>query len=993
MFAKPSVLCACIVVLGFGHFRCLADDTDADFFHSRVISILTNRCYGCHSHSGGQMEGGLVLDWKSGWAQGGDRGPAIIPTQPDDSLLIQAVEHSHSELRMPEERLPPEEIEVLREWVKRGAFDDRTLMPTNADPSDWWSLKPLQSPSIPLDRTNPIDAFIDEKLRESSLVRSPQANPRERLRRLYYDLIGLPPSPEDVQRFVDDPGESNYLRIVDELLESPRYGERWARHWLDTIHFADSHGYEHDVGRDEAWPFRDYVIQALNRDTPWDQFIRQQLAIDVFEPDATDLTPALGFLGAGTFDLSTYSTGPVTFDYHDRDDMLTQTMSAFTSTTANCARCHAHKFDPISQEDYYALQAVFSGVVKGNIPYDADADIAQRRKALQEIKKAATARDPQGLSNELAKQLIHSEAEQAKKLATWQPLDLESFVSLEGATLTKEPSQIYVASGVSPATDTYVMSAPLPLKQVTALRLDVLPHNSLPSQGPGRCENGNLHLSEVSISLFTANQTAGRPISIVRVSADFNQAGWGIERAIDGDLKTAWGIHPEVGKPHYAVFEFAEPVLSDQRSTLTITLKQLHGGSHLIGAFRLSVTSADAEQTIALPKEVEETLGIAESERSPDQSLVLSAFLAERAANRELANLPAQKQVYAVGTNVSIPTGNGALQQASVNEPKKVHLLERGDISRPRGEVLPGALTILSHGPSRFTTIELHKEADRRAALADWLAHRDNVLTWRSIVNRVWHYHFGRGLCDTPSDLGRMGGIPSHPELIDWLAVWFRDEARGSLKKLHRLIVTSHTYQQSAGERPEAVAIDAQNQLLWRQNRMRLDADAFRDYVIAVSGRLDTQMGGPAIQYFKQQPGPQSTPKLDYTAYNWSSPGSNRRSIYRYVWRGIPDPLMASLDFPDLGLLAPSRTFSASPLQALALMNNPFVLHYAEQTAEQLIRESSDMQSQIRRLIWLTYQRDPDLNELDAMKQYVDQHGLAALCRIIFNSNEFLFIP
>lgn len=993
MFAKPFVLCACIVALGLWHSHGFADDTEVDFFHSRVIPVLTNRCYSCHSHSSGQMEGGLVLDWKSGWAHGGERGPAIIPTKPDDSLLIQAVEHSHAELRMPEERLPPEEIAVLREWIKRGAFDDRTLMPTTTDPMDWWSLKPLQSPSIPLDRTNPIDAFIDEKLRESSLVRSPQANPRERLRRLYYDLIGLPPSPEDVQRFVDDPGESNYLRIVDELLESPRYGERWARHWLDTIHFADSHGYEHDVGRDEAWPFRDYVIQALNRDTPWDQFIRQQLAVDVFEPDATDLTPALGFLGAGTFDLSTYSTGPVTFDYHDRDDMLTQTMSAFTSTTANCARCHAHKFDPISQEDYYALQAVFSGVVKGNILYDADADIAQRRKDLQEIKKAATARDPQRLSNELAKQLIHSEAEQVKKLATWQPLDLESFVSLEGATLTKEPSQIYVASGVSPATDTYVMSAPLPLKQVTALRLDVLPHNSLPSQGPGRCENGNLHLSEVSISLFTADQTAGRPISIVRVSADFNQAGWGIERAIDGDLKTAWGIHPEVGKPHYAVFEFAEPVLADQRSTLTITLKQLHGGSHLIGAFRLSVTSADAEQTIALPKEVEEILCIAESERSPDQSLVLSAYLAERAAKRELANLPIQKQVYAVGTNVSIPTGNGALQQASVNEPKKVHLLERGDISRPRGEVLPGALTILSHVPSRFTTIELHQEANRRAALADWLAHRDNVLTWRSIVNRVWHYHFGRGLCDTPSDLGRMGGIPSHPELIDWLAVWFRDEAGGSLKKLHRLIVTSQTYQQSTGERPEAVAIDAQNQLLWRQNRMRLDADAFRDYVIAVSGRLDTQMGGPAIQHFKQQPGPQSTPKLDYTAYDWTSSGSNRRSIYRYVWRGIPDPLMASLDFPDLGLLAPSRTFSASPLQALALMNNPFVLHYAEQTAEQLSREASDTERQIRRLIWLTYQREPDLSELDAMKQYVDQHGLAALCRIIFNSNEFLFIP
>jgi hypothetical protein len=993
MFSKLVVLCSCIVATGLLRTHCLADDADKDFFHSQVVPVLAHRCYGCHSHSSGQMESGLVLDWKSGWAQGGERGPAIIPANPDDSLLIQAVEHSHAELRMPEERLPAEEIEVLREWVKRGAFDDRNIMPTAMDPLDWWSLKPLHAIAIPLDRSNPIDAFVDEKLHEVSLARSPLASPRDRLRRLYYDLIGLPPSPEEMQRFIDAPDESSYVRIVDELLESPRYGERWARHWLDTIHFADSHGYEHDVGRDEAWPFRDYVIQALNQDVPWGQFIRQQLAVDVFEPDETDLMPALGFLGAGTFDLSTYSTGPVTFDYLDRDDMLTQTLAAFASTTANCARCHAHKFDPISQEDYYALQAVFSGVVKGNISFDADAEIAQIRRSLMKIKNAALARDPQGLSSELAQQLIHQETQHVSNLAAWQILELDSFLSLEGANLTKESSQTYVASGVSPATDTYVLSARLPRKQVTALRLDVLPHNSLPSQGPGRCENGNLHLSEISVSLFSPDESAGRSISIARASADFNQAGWGIERAVDGDLKTAWGIHPEVGKPHHAIFEFAEPISVNEGSTLTITLKQLHGGSHLIGAFRISVTSANAEQTIALPNEVEQTLRIAESERSPEQSLVLSAYLAERAVNRELEKLPVQSQVYAVGSKVSIPTGNGALQAASINEPKKVHLLERGEISRPRVEVLPGALSVLSHAPSRFTAIELSREAYRRAALADWLAHRDNVLTWRSVVNRVWHYHFGQGLCDTPSDLGRMGGIPSHPELIDWLAVWFRDDAGGSLKKLHRLIVTSQTYQQTCSERPEAVAIDAQNRLLWRQNRMRLDADAFRDYVLAISGRLDMSMGGPAIQHFAQQPGPQSTPKLDYTAYDWSSPGSNRRSIYRYVWRGIPDPLMASLDFPDLGLLAPSRTFSSSPLQALALMNNPFVLHYAEQTAERIAKETSDMETRIRRLVWLTYQRDPDLNELDAMKRYVDQHGFAALGRIILNSNEFLFIP
>ena len=286
-----------------------------------------------------------------------------------------------------------------------------------------------------------------------------------------------------------------------------------------------------------------------------------------------------------------------------------------------------------------------------------------------------------------------------------------------------------------------------------------------------------------------------------------------------------------------------------------------------------------------------------------------------------------------------------------------------------------------------------NSESSRRAELANWIAHKENVLTWRSIVNRVWHYHFGRGLCDTPSDLGRMGGVPSHPELIDWLACWFRDEANGSLKQLHRLIVTSKTYQQACEEDPRASSIDAGNRLLWRQNRLRLDADSFRDYLLALSGKIDLTQGGPAIQHFSQQPGPQSTPKLDYASYDWSQPGANRRSIYRYVWRGIPDPLMAVLDFPDLGLLAPTRGFSASPLQSLALYNNPFILTYSQATAERLRASTSDPHEQIRLLIQLAYQRDPSDSEWSLLEAYANKHGLAALCRVVINSNEFLFLP
>lgn len=973
------------------------DEDDARFFRERVEPILRNQCFPCHSHAAGAMEGGLALDWKSGWVQGGSRGPAILPGQPHESLLVRAIQHRDPELRMPERRLPDGDIQTLIQWIERGAFDDREVEPASHDPNDWWSLKPLIAPPIPnVPSQHPIDAFIDARLAEVGLSRSPQASPRERIRRLAFDLHGLPPSPEDVERFVADPSPQAYLELVDSYLESPRYAERWARHWLDTIHFADSHGYEHDVGRDHAWPYRDWVISALHRDLSWSTFLRHQLAVDVFEPDATDWLPALGFLGAGTFDLSTYSTGPVTFDYLDRDDLVTQTMSAMLSTTANCARCHAHKFDPISQEDYYALQAVFAGILKGDISYDADRNTAAQRRRLIAIRDAEASSPT--LRSEFAQQLIEAWLTQRGPGARWHSMPLQSYVSLGGATLTQSPDGTLLASGTNPDTDTYVLTAKPSLQRITALRLELFPHESLPMRGPGRCQNGNLHLSEIALYAFPPEATgagpeAGRPIAIAQAVADFNQAGWGIERAIDGDTKTAWGIHPAVGEPHQAVFELAEPLVLPPGSALTVVLRQLHGGSHLIGSLRMSATDADAAAAIPLAAHIEGTLAIPRSERTAEQQSSLVAAVAKLAAESELAKLPAPSKVFAAGTSVAIPAGNGKDQLGAIAAPKVVHVLQRGDFQKPLQSVAPGALSALMHAPSRFEAIAAGPESARRAALAEWMVHPENPLTWRSAVNRVWHYHFGRGLCDTPSDFGRMGGVPSHPELIDWLAVWFRDAAGGSLKALHRSIVTSQTYQQSCESREDGDRIDAQNRLLWRQHRLRLDADAYRDYVLAVSGRLDLTMGGPAIQQFHQRPGPQATPILDYTAYDWSTPGANRRSIYRYVWRGIPDPMMAVLDFPDLGLLAPVRGFSASPLQSLTLSNHPFVLHHSQAMAERIEAATEDVAERVRRAVRDAWQREPNAEEMERMGQLVRTHGLAALCRVLFNSNEFLFQP
>ena len=436
----------------------------AEFFHREVEPILRTHCYGCHSHASGQFESGLALDWYSGWAMGGDRGPAIVPGQPEASLLIQAIGHQQPELKMPEERLSDQQIEALTRWVRQGAYDDRRTRPAESDPLDWWSLKPLSAPAPPTDNalgptdnSHPIDAFIQQRLRSEGLSPSPSADRSTLIRRLYYDLVGLPPAPEMVRQFEADPRPDAYERLVDQLLASPRYGERWARHWLDTIHFADSHGYEHDVGRDHAWPYRDYVIAALNQDTPWPRFIREQLAADVFYPDEPQLLAALGFLGAGTFDLSTYSTAPVTFDYLDRDDMLSQTMSAFVSSTVHCARCHAHKFDPIPQEDYYALQAVFAGVLKGDILYDTEPEVARQRRRWQSLWEAAERADASLLLAPASQPLINRWLEQRGTGADWQALEVRSFVSAAGATLTRTPESVILASGTNADIDTYTI--------------------------------------------------------------------------------------------------------------------------------------------------------------------------------------------------------------------------------------------------------------------------------------------------------------------------------------------------------------------------------------------------------------------------------------------------------------------------------------------------------------------------------------------------------
>ncbi|MAX38166.1 PSD1 and planctomycete cytochrome C domain-containing protein [Gimesia sp.] len=958
------------------------------FFRDAVAPILSKHCYDCHSHAAGLMEGGLTLDWQSGWKKGGTRGPAIIPGQPEQSLLIKAVQHTDPDLQMPETRLSDQEISVLVRWVKQGAIDPRHTKPASdtADATDWWSLKSLQRPEVPaIHVDNPVDAFIQNRLKAANVSASSAADRRTLIRRLTYDLHGLQPTIADVEAFVNDESPDAYRRLVDRLLDDAHYGERWARHWFDTIHFADSHGFEHDVFRPHAWRYRDYVIQRLNADIPWSQFIREQLAVDFFFPERTELIPALGFLGAGPYDQSAAATAPKSFEYLDRDDLVTQTMGAFVSTTANCARCHTHKFDPITQSDYFALQAVFAGIGKGDISFDADSRIASQRNHWEALKTAAQNQNSELLLLPENQKLVTEWEQNRGSQPRWETLEPDIFVSTQGARLKRLPDHSILSETKPPEQETVIVTGSTKLSTVTAVRLDLLTDESLPHKGPGRAQNGNLHLSEFELQSFPENASSGTVIPIRRATADFNQDGWTIEHAIDGNPKTAWGIYPKVSMGHYAVFEPESPLKIEPGTRLVVTLKQLHGGAHIIGRFKLSVTDSPNLDVIALPTEAETVLTIPQQQRTPKQQLTLASTILKYRAEQELKQLPGQVKVYAAGAEAVNERG-----LVKYSQPREIHLLARGDLEKPREVIPPGALSALTPLPGRFDLPESHPESARRAALADWLADSKNPLTWRSIANRVWHYHFGTGLCDTPNDFGRMGGTPSHPELLDWLACELRDH-NGSLKHLHRLICNSHTYRQSSASRSELVKLDPENRLLARMSRRRLDADSYRDAVLLVSGELDLKQGGPGDAHFTTTPGPQVTPVLHYDQFDLNRPDAHRRSIYRVVWRGIPDPLMDALDFPDLGLLAPTRGFSASPLQSLVLLNNRFVLHFAHKLAERAAK-SETIPGQVRQIILWVWLREPTTEELNQLTELAQQHGLESVCRLVLNSNEFLFV-
>jgi hypothetical protein len=959
-------------------------------FARDVRPILAKHCFACHGPD--KQRGGLRLDRKADAFTGGNTGAVITAGKGAESLLVKLVTGLDPERPMPPkgDRLTAEQIAILRAWIDQGAD-----WPGPADNGQvWWSLQPLTRPAVPVIASdwvrNPIDAFVLAKLREKGLTPSPEADPRTLIRRLYFDLIGLPPTPEEIDAFEQatrrDP-QSALEAVVDRLLASPAYGERWARHWLDVVHYGDTHGYDKDQPRPNAWPYRDYVIRALNADRPYWRFVQEQVAGDVLFPGSVDGVTALGFISAGPWDFIGHVEVPeskidgMVARHLDRDDMVTNTMNTFVSLTVQCAQCHNHKFDPIRQEDYYRLQAVFAALDRADRPYHTDpasakksAELTARRAELKQEqarlqaaltkaggaelaeidRKIAAADRPMGARPEYG---YHSALSGKQDVVKWVQVDLGASVAIDRLVLWgchDTFNNIGAGFGFPVRFKVELADDPEFKAGVTVL----VDRTGADVTNPG-----------VAAQSFPVGGKVGRYVRVTasKLAPRMNDFMLALSEL---EVLDAAGKNLAAGKPVTALDSIEAPVRWRKTNLVDGYAPGMAGNREDVAALK--------KQRQAILDRIDPAITKSLAENTSALALV----------EVDLAKVPPAGVVYA-GT---IHNGGGAAFRGTGpdgGKPRTIHILRRGDVKNPGPEVGPGALTLGKELSGDFTLSPNHTEGDRRAALARWLTDEKNPLTWRSIVNRMWQYHFGRGIVATPNDFGKMGQLPTHPELLDWLAVEFRDNGQ-SLKALHRLIVTSATYRQVVASNPKAEAMDAGNAYLWRMNRRKLEAEAVRDAALAVAGKLDRTMYGPAFRDFVIEH-PEHSPHYQYHLFDPADPRAFRRSVYRFLVRSKPQPFMAVLDCADPSMQVDKRNETLSPLQALALYNNGFMLTMARHLAAR-VEGAGGPAEQVSAAFRLAVGRAPTPAERDALAAHAKQHGLANACRVMLNLNEFVFV-
>ncbi len=928
------------------------ENADPLQFARDVEPILSRHCLTCHGER--EPEGGLRLTSRRNALNRNDSGePALVVGQADQSELIRRITAGIDERMPPEgEPLSSEEIETLRRWIDEGA----RWPETESGPQHWAYLAPRRPEPPPVQRPewvqNEIDAFVLSRLEhlDPPLSPSPPADPATLLRRVSLDLIGLPPSVDELDAFLADPSPTHYQEIVDRLLQSPRFGEKWARQWLDLARYADSNGYQADQFR-SVWAWRDWVVQALNDDMPFDQFTIEQLAGDLLPDASPQQQIATGFHRCTTCNVEA-GVDPEENRVNQIIDRVNTTGTVWLGTSLECAQCHNHKYDPFTQQDYYQLFAYFNNtplevVLEGGkgVQYEvagpemelplADS-LQQQRESLQarendlQEKVADRRRVLQGERPEWEARL-RSRLEVAPE---WQVLAISAFESTGGATSREQDDQSLLVTGPAPTQDTYVITIAGPIDDVTGLKLECLTDDSLPKRGPGRgTPNPNLILNELTATLTPDSESAPQPVLLHTPRADFSQKNWDVAGILDGDPQTGWGINPQFGQSHWISVLTAEPINIRAGGQLRLQLMQNYGGARTIGRLRLSaMTGPPGADTI--PEDVRQILRASSGPLSKADRQVLGRFHEQDDPTlsqwkRELDHIKGQLDEISPETT---------LVMVEMESPRMSAIFKRGNF-------LDVGATVSPRLPTAFAGLIGDSAGDRsqdRLGLAQWLVSADNPLVARVTVNRWWSEIFGQGIVRTVEDFGTQGEPPSHPALLDWLAVEFL-EHDWSLKHMLRLIVTSATYQQDSRITTETWQRDPANQWLARGARVRLPAEAIRDNALAISGLLSTKVGGPPV-YPPQPPriwrhvgrnAPKYVPDEDEDRY--------RRGIY-VVWRrSAPYPSFTTFDAPDRGASCARRSRTNTPLQALTLLNDPAYVEMALALARRLERDHEQM--------------------------------------------------
>lgn len=882
-----------------------------------VLPILQEHCISCHGDS--LQESNLRLDAMSAALRGGDSGePVIVPGKSDRSYLIQRIASTEPKMRMPPDApaLDDSEIAVLRAWIDAEPLWNDAQKEVDSLKSDHWSFQPPARHPVPSNsQAHPIDAFVEENLQRSGLTFSPKAERAQLVRRLSLVMHGLPPTPDQVERFSIDDRADAWERLVDATLDSPRYGERWASHWLDLIRFGETNGFETNRERPNAYHFRDWVIKALNSDMPYDRFIKAQIAGDVLgDPIGT------GFLVAGPNDI--VKGQDALLGLMQRQDELSDIVNtvgtAFLGLTTGCARCHNHKFDPITQVDFYALQAVFAGVQHDDrdLPLGSDAQmqleqqqeqIAQARRELAQIIGVSNLREP---------------VNARRNDEQFEPRAARFIRFMIQATNASEPCidelQIYSRSeNVGLASNGALASSSgdfeHPLHQLSHLNDGVY---------------GNAH------SWISSTPNSGWVQIELPQTRIIDHIVWGRDREgkFSDRIATSYSIEASIDATNWQTIASS----SDR-----LPMEGTQSLSNWFDSWKLSTSQVQAAQ----------------------QALAKLEQLSEQ--HKRLA---ATSKVYA----------------GSFSKPPPTHRLYRGDPTAPREEVPAGTI----HALGNLNLQSESSEQERRLALASWIARPDNPLTARVMVNRLWQFHFGTGIVDTPSDFGANGTHPSHPELLDWLASEFTN-CDWSIKKMHRLILTSHTWQQSSQPRSDGLRIDALSRLLWRFPPRRLEAEAIRDTLLSVSGTLDLTMHGHGFSAFEVELENvrHYFPKQAYGPVDW------RRMIYMTKVRQERDSTFGVFDCPDASQVTPKRSRSTTPLQALNLLNGRFVMQQAEMFSLRLMQERSGEKDRIQLAYQLCFSRQPTADELNDAIAFVNEYGWTQFTRAMLNTNESVFIP